>query len=50
MLNSGYLSLEVINGTNLSVPSERTPTGFYVIVSTPYALLGMRPSSCGSTR
>ncbi|OJA20722.1 hypothetical protein AZE42_08500 [Rhizopogon vesiculosus] len=36
MLNYGYLSLEVINGTNLPVPSERTPAGFYVIVSTPH--------------
>ncbi|OJA14596.1 hypothetical protein AZE42_09856 [Rhizopogon vesiculosus] len=35
MLNHGYLSLEVINGTILPVPSERTPAGFYVIVSTP---------------
>ncbi|OJA09027.1 hypothetical protein AZE42_09026, partial [Rhizopogon vesiculosus] len=34
MLYNGYLSLEVINGTNLLVPSERTPAGFYVIIST----------------
>ncbi|OAX31696.1 hypothetical protein K503DRAFT_870523 [Rhizopogon vinicolor AM-OR11-026] len=37
MLNNGYLSLEVINGTNLYVPSERTPAGFHVIVSTPHS-------------
>ncbi|OJA12120.1 hypothetical protein AZE42_06633 [Rhizopogon vesiculosus] len=36
MLSNGYLSLEVINGTNLPVPSERTPAGFYTIVSTPH--------------
>ncbi|OJA21474.1 hypothetical protein AZE42_13335, partial [Rhizopogon vesiculosus] len=30
------LELEVINVTNLPVPSERTPAGFYVIVSTSY--------------
>ncbi|KAG0697663.1 hypothetical protein DFH29DRAFT_1003513 [Suillus ampliporus] len=40
MLNKrrgGYvLSLEVINGMNLAIPSNRTPAGLYVLVSTPY--------------
>ncbi|KAG1741438.1 uncharacterized protein EDB91DRAFT_1081723 [Suillus paluster] len=30
------LALEVITGKNLAVPSGRTPTGLYVLVTTPY--------------
>ncbi|KAJ8583447.1 kinase-like protein [Rhizopogon salebrosus TDB-379] len=35
MSNNSYLALEVISGTNLSVPSERTSAGLYVTVTTP---------------
>lgn len=30
------LALEVVAGMNLAIPSKRTPTGLYVLVSTPY--------------
>lgn len=30
------LALEVVAGMNLAIPSNRTPTGLYVLVSTPY--------------
>lgn len=30
------LALEVISGMNLAIPSNRTPSGLYVLVSTPY--------------
>ncbi|KAG2747337.1 hypothetical protein P692DRAFT_20819884 [Suillus brevipes Sb2] len=36
MLGGHVLALEVIAGQNLTVPSNRTPAGHYVLVSTSY--------------